>query len=117
APQPQAAEVAPQPQAAEVAPQPQAAEVAPQPQAAEPKWHTFPNAKTDSAATRKVKASACRNQLVKALAIAKCRKDLGELSSKWTREEVSWVAKFLLTPDQARQLKAVLATEQMELDL
>ena len=89
----------------------------PTPPAPEPKWESFPSAATDSAATRKIKALACRNQLVKALAIAKCRKDLGDLSSKWTKEEVSWVNKFLLSPDQARKLKAVLATNQTELDL
>ena len=117
-PMPQPSEPMPQPSE----PMPQPSEPMPQlsepiPPAPEPKWHTFPSAATDSAATRKIKALACRNQLVKALAIAKCRKDLGDLSSKWTKEEVSWVNKFLLSLDQARKLKAVLATNQTELDL
>ena len=95
----------------EVPPAPEVTAPAP-----EPKWQTFPSATTDSAATRKNKALACRNQLLAAMAIAKCRKDMGELSSRWTKPEVSWVAKFLLTPDQARQLKAILATDQKEID-
>jgi putative DNA primase/helicase len=107
----------PAPEPTPPAPEPTPPAPEPTPPAPEPKWESFPSAATDSAATRKIKALACRNQLVKALAIAKCRKDLGDLSSKWTKEEVSWVNKFLLSPDQARKLKAVLATNQTELDL
>jgi putative DNA primase/helicase len=107
----------PAPEPTPPAPEPMPPAPEPTPPAPEPKWESFPSAATDSAATRKIKALACRNQLVKALAIAKCRKDLGDLSSKWTKEEVSWVNKFLLSPDQARKLKAVLATNQTELDL
>jgi putative DNA primase/helicase len=115
------------PQAPESVPQapesvPQAPESVPQapesvPQAPESEWNTFPSAATDSRESRRNKALACRNQLIKAIAIAKCRKDLGELSSKWTKSEVSWVAKFLLSDEQARRLKAILATDQKELDL
>jgi hypothetical protein len=87
------------------------------PPASEPRWQDFPSAKTDSTETRKNKALACRNQLVNAIAVAKCRKDLGELRRKWTKPEVNWVTKFLLSDTQTRKLKAILATDQQELDL
>ncbi len=83
----------------------------------EPDWKTFPSATTDSPDTRKNKALACRNQLLKAMAIAKCRKDLAVAQGRWTREEVSWVAKNLFSTEQTRKLKAILATDQQELKL
>jgi putative DNA primase/helicase len=80
-----------------------------------PDWATFPSARMDSTENRKNKASACRNQLLKGIATAKCRKDLATLRTKWTKEEVNWVTRYLLTPEEGRKLKAILATDQMEL--
>jgi hypothetical protein len=51
------------------------------------------------------------------MAIAKCRKDLAPLRNRWTPEEVNWVASHLFLTNQRHQLKAILATDQMELDL
>jgi putative DNA primase/helicase len=117
-PGPQLSEPGPQPPE----PGPQLSEPGPQPpepgpQPPEPKWNTFPSAGTDSNDTRKNKALACCNQLIKAMAIAKCRKDLAPLRNRWTKSEVSWVATNLFTPEQARRLQAILATDQKELDL
>ncbi len=89
----------------------------PPPTPTEPDWKTFPSATTDSTETRKNKSLACRNQLLKAMAIAKCRKDLAVAQGRWTKEEVSWVAKNLFTSEQTRKLKAILATDQQELKL
>ncbi len=82
---------------------------------AEPDWKNFPSAATDSTESRKNKALACRNQLMKAMAIAKCRKDLAAAQGRWTKAEVNWVARNLLSAEQARKLQAILAIDQQEL--
>lgn len=82
-----------------------------------PPWETFPSAKTDSTETRKNKALACCKQLRKAIAVAKCRKELLPLQKRWTKEEVSWIAKHVFSAEERRKLQAILATEQQELDL
>ncbi|MCC3421517.1 MAG: DUF3854 domain-containing protein [Microcoleus sp. PH2017_07_MST_O_A] len=84
---------------------------------ADPDWGKFPSATTDSRETRKNKALACRNQLLKAMAIANCHKDFVPLQSRWTWGEVSWVSKNLFTAEQARKFMAIMETKQQELDL
>jgi putative DNA primase/helicase len=86
-----------------------------QPHTPEPDWATFPSANSDSTETRKNKATCCKNQLLKAIKNAKCRKDIAPLRKRWTSEEVNWTAKYLLSKEEARKLKAILATDQMEL--
>ncbi len=84
---------------------------------AETPWQTFPSASTDSIETRKNKALACYNQQVKAI---KTSKDIQSLAAKlirWTKAELNWVSTYLMSVDQVRQLQAILATNQMELDL
>jgi putative DNA primase/helicase len=84
---------------------------------ADPDWGEFPSATTDSRETRKNKALACRNQLIKAMAIANCHKDFIPLQKRWTWQEVCWVSENLFTTEQARKFQAILATEQQELEL
>jgi hypothetical protein len=47
-------------------------------------------------------------------------KNIQSLAAKvirWTREELNWVSTHLMTAAQVRQMEAILATNQMELDL
>ena len=89
----------------------------PTPPAPEPNWETFPSARTDSAETRKNKALTCYNQQVKAMKTSKDIQSLAPKVAKWTRAELNWVSNHLMSADQVRQLQAILATNQMELDL
>jgi putative DNA primase/helicase len=97
-------------------PTPPAPEPTP-PQAVEPRWETFPSARTDSAETRKNKALACRKQLLKAMETSKNIQSLAAKVIRWTREELNWVSTHLMTATQVRQMEAILATNQTELDL
>ena len=98
-------------------PTPPAPEPTPQPQAVEPRWDTFPSARTDSPETRKNKALACRNQLLKAMETSKNIQSLAAKVIRWTRDELNWVSAHLMTAAQVREMEAILATNQMELDL
>jgi P4 family phage/plasmid primase-like protien len=89
----------------------------PLPQTPEPPWHTFPSARTDSAETRKNKARACYNQQIKAMETSKNIQALASKLIRWTQQELNWVSTHLMSVEQVRQLKAILATNQMELDL
>jgi putative DNA primase/helicase len=121
---PQAPEGMPQapegmPQAPEGMPQapegmPQAPEGMPQ---AEPPWATFPSARTDSTETRKNKARSCYNQQIKAMETSKNIQALASKLIRWSKQELNWVSTHLMTVEQVRQLEAILATNQMELDL
>ena len=101
-------------------PAPEPTPPAPEPtplQAVEPRWETFPSARTDSTETRKNKARACYNQQIKAMKTSKNVQSLAPKVARWTRAELNWVSNHLMSADQVRQLQAILATNQMELDL
>ena len=115
APEPTPPAPEPTPPAVEPTP-PQAVEPTP-PQAVEPRWETFPSACTDSAETRKNKALACQKQLLKAMETSKNIQSLAAKVIRWTREELNWVSTHLMTAAQVRQMEAILATNQTELDL
>jgi putative DNA primase/helicase len=107
----------PAPEPTPPAPEPTPPAPEPTPPAVEPRWETFPSARTDSAETRKNKALACRKQLLKAMETSKNIQSLAAKVIKWTREELNWVSTHLMTAAQVRQMEAILATNQMELDL
>ena len=99
------------------APEPTPPAPEPTPPAPEPKWETFPSARTDSTETRKNKALACYNQQIKAMTSSKDVQSLAPKVARWTRAELNWVSNHLMSANQVRQLQAILATNQMELDL
>jgi len=115
-PAPEPTPPAPEPTPPAPEPTPPAPEPTP-PQAVEPRWETFPSARTDSAETRKNKALACRKQLLKAMETSKNIQSLAAKVIRWTREELNWVSTHLMTAAQVRQMEAILATNQTELDL
>ena len=115
APEPTPPAPEPTPPAPEPTPPP-APEPTPPP-AVEPRWETFPSARTDSAETRKNKALVCRKQLLKAMETSKNIQSLAAKVIRWTREELNWVSTHLMTAAQVRQMEAILATNQTELDL